>query len=251
MIIAADANTRRAGASGDHPSGEHSARKGPKPETDLGVVDRPETLAEQAYANIKTALMNGLLAPGEAVSVRRIAATFAISLTPAREALMRLAAERALDVDPRRTFSVPVLNRRSYVELLTIRLMLEGHATEVAATEMKAAKIDQLVAINARFSDAIDRDALKQSLELNRLFHFTIYQAAGMPDLFGLIEGLWLRVGPVFNLLYPDYQRAGRGRNNHLEAIGAIRARAAPRARAAIEQDLNQGAEYILQLLDQ
>ena len=251
MIIAADVTTRRAGASGDEVGGERSTRTVLKPEVDLGVVDRAETLAEQAYTNIKIALMNGLLAPGEAVSVRRIATTFGISLTPAREALMRLSAERALDVDPRRTFSVPVLNRRSYVELLTIRLMLEGHATEVAATEMSPAKIDELVAVNAQFSDAIDRDALKQSLELNRLFHFTIYQAADMPDLFGLIEGLWLRVGPVFNLLYPDYQRAGRGLNNHLEAIDAIRARDAPRARAAIEQDLNQGAEYLLQLLDQ
>ena len=251
MIIAADATNRGASASEDESGGEPSARSARKQEADLGVVDRAETLAEQAYANIKTALMNGLLAPGEAVSVRRIAATFGISLTPAREALMRLSAERALEVDPRRTFSVPVLNRRSYAELLTIRLMLEGHATEAAATTMSPAKLDELAAINAQFSGAIDRYALKQSLELNRLFHFTIYQAAGMPDLFGLIEGLWLRVGPVFNLLYPDYQRAGRGLNNHLEAIDAIRARDAPRARAAMEQDLTQGAEYLLKLLDQ
>ena len=250
MIIADNPPKLLAGSAGDEDGSEHAVPTVAASVASLGVVDRVETLAEQAYANIKLALMNGLLAPGEAISVRRIAATFGISLTPAREALMRLSAERALEADPRRTFSVPVLNRRSYEELLTIRLMLEGHATEVAATAMSQAKIDDLVAVNARFSGAIDRDALKQSLELNRLFHFTIYQAAGMPHLFGLIEGQWLRVGPVFNLLYPDYQRGGRGLNNHLEAIDAIRARDAPRARAAIERDLNEGAEYILQLLD-
>jgi len=250
MIIVDNATALSASSAGDESGGGHSARTVAAPVANLGVVDRAETLAEQAYANIKLALMNGLLAPGEAISVRRIAATFGISLTPAREALMRLSAERALEADPRRTFSVPVLNRRSYMELLAIRLMLEGHATEVAATDMSQAKIDDLVAINARFSDAIGRDALKQSLELNRLFHFTIYQAAEMPHLFSLIEGQWLRVGPVFNLLYPDYQRGGRGLNNHVEAIDAIRAGDASRARAAIERDLNQGAEYILQLLD-
>ena len=224
-------------------------RRGPA--GDLGSVDRADTLAGQAYANIKTALMNGLLAPGEAVSVRRIAETFGISLTPAREALVHLAAERALEADPRRTFSVPVLDRGSYRELLTIRLMLEGHATEEAARRMTPAEADALVAINARFSDAIASGALKQSLELNRLFHFTLYQGAAMPELFGIIEGLWLRVGPTFNLLYPEYQRGRRGLNNHLAAIEAIRARDARGARAAMEQDLNQGAEYLLQLLEE
>lgn len=216
----------------------------------LGAVDRPDTLAEQAYTNIRSALMNGLLAPGERVSVRRIAETFGISLTPAREALAHLAAERALKVDPRRTFSVPVLNRATYRELLSIRLLLEGYAAEAATPRLSASDLDELAEINKRFSESIDRGHVKESLELNRRFHFSIYRAASMSELFGLIEGLWLRVGPTFNLFYPEYQSGRGGLHNHLAALDALRAGDATRAKAAIEQDLSQGAKFILQLLD-
>lgn len=214
-----------------------------------GAVDRADTLAEQAYAHIRDALMNGLLAPGESVSVRRIANTFGISLTPAREALVHLTAERALVADPRRTYSVPALTRAQYRELLTIRLLLEGHATEAAVPNLGPAEVDALAAVNDRFSEAIASGAVKPSLELNRQFHFTIYKAAAMPALFGIIEGLWLRVGPAMNLLHPEYQRGRRGLNNHVEAIAAIRDGDGPRARAVIERDLIQGADHILPLL--
>ena len=30
--------------------------------------------------------------------------------------------------------------------------------------------------------------------------HFAIYRATGLPTLVGIIEGLWLKIGPVLNL---------------------------------------------------
>lgn len=216
----------------------------------LGTVDRADTLADQAYANIKTALMSGQLVPGERVSMRHIAEVFGISLTPARDALARLSAERALAVDPRRTFRVPVLNSADYRELLAIRLLLEGHATQAGVPRMSRQAVDDLERLNTKFAAAIESGSVKESLELNRQFHFSIYRAAEMPELFAIIEGLWVRVGPTLNLLHPGYQRGRRGLNNHLAALEAIRAGNADLAKAAIERDLVDGAEHILRLLE-
>ena len=34
---------------------------------------------------------------------------------------------------------------------------------------------------------------------INKEFHFTIYRAAEMPVLLGIIENMWLRIGPFLH----------------------------------------------------
>ena len=38
------------------------------------------------------------------------------------------------------------------------------------------------------------------AVRANAAFHFAVYAAAGLPTLLPIIEGLWLRIGPVLNL---------------------------------------------------
>jgi len=48
-------------------------------------------------------------------------------------------------------------------------------------------------------------------MHFNKDLHFALYRAARMPTLFGMIESLWLQIGPVLNLDFqagPDRVRA-------------------------------------------
>lgn len=218
---------------------------------DLGHIGPRDTLGDQAYKNLRRALMTGRLSPGEKLTVRGIADALSVSLTPAREAIGRLVSERALDHGPNRTVIVPEVGVDEYQELLDIRLMLECKAAEEAARRFTNRDIDRLQNVQERMVESISNDKPKQALALNEDFHFLIYRASQRPMLVSMIEGLWLRVGPVMNLLTPRYQRSYQGARNHANALEAARRRDGAALRAAIEKDLTDGATHVLKLLEE
>jgi DNA-binding GntR family transcriptional regulator len=210
---------------------------------DLAPVQRAETLGDQACRSLRAALRRGALAPGERLTTRRIAATLGISLTPAREALNRLVAERVLELGRDRAVLVPELTRARYRELLAIRLELEALAARQGCAALAApAVMARLRALYAAHEAAFRARDPQAALQLNEDFHFTIYAAAGMPVLLQMIEALWLQVGPTMRLLYPASFDAGWiGQANHTAMLAAIAAGDATALVSAVRQDLLDG----------
>ncbi|STS10606.1 HTH-type transcriptional regulator mcbR [Ewingella americana] len=62
------------------------------------------SLTMQVEANLKSALIVGVLKPGARLVTKEIAGQLGTSVTPVREALLRLVAAGALDATPRRLF---------------------------------------------------------------------------------------------------------------------------------------------------
>ncbi len=209
----------------------------------LAPVQRGDTLGDQACRSLRAALRRGVLAPGEKLATRRIAATLGVSLTPAREALNRLVAERVLEQRDDRTIAVPELSRDRYRELLLIRVELETLAARLGCAALAApAPLARLRALyDAQQAAFLARDPAG-ALQLNEDFHFTIYAAAGMPTLLQMIESLWLQTGPTMRLLYPASFDAGWiGRHNHTAMLNAIAAGDAGALVVAVRQDLLDG----------
>jgi DNA-binding GntR family transcriptional regulator len=209
----------------------------------LAPVQRADTLGDQACRSLRAALRRGALAPGERLATRRIAATLGVSLTPAREALNRLVAERVLEQRDDRSIAVPELTRDRYRELLLIRLELETLAARLGCTALAApALLGRLRALyDAQRAAFLARDPTG-TLQLNEDFHFSIYAAAGMPILLQMIESLWLQTGPTMRLLYPASFDAGWiGQHNHTAMLNAIAAGDVEALVAAVRQDLRDG----------
>jgi DNA-binding GntR family transcriptional regulator len=209
----------------------------------LAPVHRGDTLGEQACRSLRAALRRGALAPGEKLATRRIAATLGVSLTPAREALNRLVAERVLEQRDDRTIAVPELTRARYRELLLIRLELETLAARLGCAALAApATLARLRALyDAQQAAFLARDPAA-TLQLNVDFHFTLYAAAAMPTLLQIIESLWLQAGPTIRLLYPaSFELGWIGRQNHAAMLDAIAAGDADALVRAVRQDLHDG----------
>ena len=62
--------------------------------------------AERVYADLRSRLFGGALAPGR-IDIQRLAERLSLSQTPVREALARLAAEQLLEFTPRIGYAVP------------------------------------------------------------------------------------------------------------------------------------------------
>src|SRR6266498_2055416 len=107
----------------------------------LAVVDAhqlgaPANLQQRVYESLRASLIGGLFAPGEALSLRRIAAANGVSPMPVREAVKRLISEGAIELLPNRRIAVSKLRRRDFIELTRVREMLEGHAAELASARL-------------------------------------------------------------------------------------------------------------------
>jgi DNA-binding GntR family transcriptional regulator len=215
----------------------------------IGSIARGETLTDQAEAVLRQALMSGVFVPGRIITIRALSAMLKTSVTPAKEAMARLIAERALEWGPRRSALVPVLTLKSVDEIYTIRIALEAAAAAGALAQLDDTDIAALGGIQDKLSKAFERHDYKNVLANNREFHFTIYKKANLPMLLSMIEGLWLRLGPSLNLLYSSYSkkdwahRAGTG--YHAEIIAAVRERDVEAMRTNIVADLTTGRERL------
>jgi DNA-binding GntR family transcriptional regulator len=207
------------------------------------------TLNDQVYGDLRRLIMSGRLRPGQTISIRNIASVINVSPMPVRSALQRLVTEGALDVQPNRTFALPVLTPEGFREIADLRAMLEGMAAERAASCMKKADISHLTDINRLMFRATDND-WERYLELNRKFHFHIYGAIGMPRLLRFIESLWLQIGPLLNHVTTEEERRF-GQDAHEAAVRALANDDPAGAREAIQRDILEAARAIIEDLRQ
>lgn len=161
------------------------------------------SLTQQVEQNLKNALIIGALKPGARLVTKDIAESQGISITPVREALLRLVSSGALYAAPAQAFLVPELNLQRYNEIQTIRKRLEGMAAAVASEKITTEKMWQLQRLVEEFHFLKRSGDIAKTLQSNYQFRFCLYEYAEMPTLTALIEQLWVRIGPSFNYLYP------------------------------------------------
>jgi DNA-binding GntR family transcriptional regulator len=213
-------------------------------------LDR-QTLGERAYAQLADLLISGRLAPGERLSLRTAAEVLGVSIMPVREAVSRLVADRALEVMPNRAVRVPLMSVAQFRDLTKVRIAIEGHAAAQAALQRND---DDLAAI-ARAEEAMRAESMKsrpdlpRAVELNKTFHFAVYEAAHSPILVEIIRALWLKAGPVINLdlrANPERLAKGDAIRFHANLRDAIDAGDGAAARQSIAADIGGAAEFIL-----
>lgn len=158
------------------------------------------TLADQVYADIKELILSGGIAPGEKLTLRRLAAAVGTSPMPVRDAVSRLVAEKALELLPNRSIQVSWPSKERFEEIVLLRCTIEGLAAELACdrrTEEELAEIKRHADLFEYYANLPEPNAM-EALRANRTMHFTIYKAAAAPTLLQMIEALWIQVGPVF-----------------------------------------------------
>lgn len=206
-----------------------------------------QNLSELAYSNLRAALMEGRMKPGDELPLRPISRQFGISATPMREALLRLVTERALEMDGRGRIAVPQLKRAVLLEIRMIRSHLECNAARQAAESATPDAVDELERIHLDLSAAQDTGDYPRAIGLNTQFHLKLCEIAGLPVSYDVVSNLWVRCGPVLSHLYdaglpPDWDP-----HPHLLVIQAIRAHDADAAHAALMRDIEHGGAGLLQ----
>jgi DNA-binding GntR family transcriptional regulator len=214
----------------------------------IGVVGR-DNLTARVFQELRVALMEGRFRPGHRFKIRELAETMGVSETPIREALMQLVRARALNMQASRSIEVARLSASQYEELRSIRILLEGLAAERATTRISKADIANLRKYHQLLVAAERGGRWREAVRVNWQFHYTLYKAADAPELFEMIETIWLRNGPMLNMLYPHAPPTYPGRHQHLNVIDGLVARNPEAVKQSIRADLLEGGARLLQLL--
>jgi DNA-binding GntR family transcriptional regulator len=143
------------------------------------------TNAVRVQAELREAILAGSLPPGARLRAEPLAERLQTSRTPVREALILLAREGLVDIEPRRGAIVRSFDAADLADLYDVRALIEPHAARRAATRIGPDGLARLreicTAAEARGAD--DDAAVEDQVALNEEFHRIVVTAAGSPRL--------------------------------------------------------------------
>jgi DNA-binding GntR family transcriptional regulator len=224
------------------------------------------TKADEIALVVEQAIVSGELSPGTVLRQEQLSERFAVSRTPVREALRRLAALGLVSFEPNRGVRVRTLSREELREAFLVRAELESLATELAAPRMTEADLDELERVEAEFSratqelrarprDGDDRWRLTSEwVRANHGFHDVIYRVADAPLVERLAKSarrsfsghaVWAPGGSETDARYERNER------EHRAIIAALRAGNPPGARVLAREHVLHSYELLIHVLEQ
>jgi DNA-binding GntR family transcriptional regulator len=209
------------------------------------LLDPTPPAHERVYRTLRARVMHGLVQPGEAFTLRGIAADYGTSMTPAREAVRRLVAEGALKLSASGRVSAPELSNERIEELAALRALLEPELASRALPRAHVALIDRMHAINGVIDEMIVKGDASGYVRSNLEFHRTLYLRAQAPAMLSMIETVWLQLGPTMRALYARLQRR-QATDMHRKIIAALKAGDESGLRLAVRADATQGLRMLM-----
>jgi DNA-binding GntR family transcriptional regulator len=204
----------------------------------------PAVAHDRVYRTLRTRIMYGDIAPGQAMTLRGIGEEFEVSMTPAREAVRRLVAEGALSMSSSGRVSTPELSSERIEELAALRALIEVELASRALPRAHMALIERLQMINTSIAEQTARQDAVGYIRTNLEFHRTLYLRAQAPAMLAMAEQVWLQLGPTMRALYGRLRRKELPHFHRL-IVAALKAGDEPGLRIAVRSDVTQGLKML------
>jgi DNA-binding GntR family transcriptional regulator len=138
-------------------------------------------------AALREDIEQGLLRPGTVLKQEQLAARYAVSRQPVRQAMERLLAMGLLERRSDRSLAVTGMSEREAAELLGLRI-----AVETSALRLSLEKLDEAALRRARHAadEIFHSEDVREIEELDVAFHRLIYSRCGNNRMMALIDEL-------------------------------------------------------------
>lgn len=211
------------------------------------TVQRPKTLKEQSYQQIRDLLKSGELVHDQLYSANQLAERLNVSRTPVREALLQLEAEGLLVQLDGRGFHPKRHTEKDAQDFFAIRMLFEMFAIKGMAANAKGHDLDSMeehldvMRLAAKASDAA------AFIKADEAFHLVIIRGCGN----GLIESFWRNIRDLISvfgrqvLLRP--QRMDEAIAEHTTVLSGLRRRDTASAIKALQVHLDATQSRLLE----
>ena len=154
------------------------------------VKHQRASLARMAYLQLKSAIVQGQLKPGQTLVEEQLAATLDISRTPLREALAMLQNDGLIETILYRGTFVSGVSREEYLQSMQVREFLEAAAIELAIDMIPDVEIDRVEQLIQRSHSLLSQDNMKADIECQTEFHGLAPHFSGNIVMEALIDKL-------------------------------------------------------------
>ncbi len=209
-----------------------------------------ESNTNRAYREIHRRILAGEMPPGDQYLEQELAEMLGMSRTPVREALIRLADERLVEVRPRHGARVLPVSIEDINEIYELLAELESLAVRhVAADGMPDDHLTAVEDANAQMQASLQTGDRMAWFAADSTFHARLVDACRNERLKSVVKGLtdqshWARQRTIGH--YQIGERSGR---EHEEIILAIKCRDAETAARVVRQHRLQGGVAMAGLL--
>lgn len=203
----------------------------------------PETIA----AALRAEILSGATRPGTLLRQEDLAARFAMSRIPVRDALRLLEAEGLVTIATNRGAQVTQLSRGEVAEIYHLRILLECDCLGAAIARMTDADLDRIERVRQRAE--IDA-ATAEWNEGDWTFHAALYQPSGHGRQIEMIRSL----RTTSDLYAAAHQALPKERKrwlaDHRAIVAACRAGRTADAVAVLKAHLTAARDFVLRQME-
>jgi DNA-binding GntR family transcriptional regulator len=223
----------------------------PMPKPKLRISDERGSLADQAYSQLRTRILDNVYAPGHQRLEQELAEDLGISRTPVREALVRLQQEGLVHIIPRHGMRVLPVSSSDMREIYQILTALECLAAELAAKRgLSVAELKPLVDAAKAMDQALKRDQLEAWAQADEEFHRCLVELSGNHVLAGTVARFTDRVHRARMFTLRLRPKPVKSTQEHLALLARIQAGDAAGAAEVNRAHRERGSSELLDILE-
>lgn len=213
-------------------------------------LTRPQSLHEQVYQVLRTAIFSGELKGGQRLIETQLAAKLQVSRTPIREAIRQLQREDLVVADGNGSLRVAKLSIEDALNLYDCRIALEQLAAVQACGKVKNSNIKKLEEAIQRVEKAMEQKPNEltnfQLLDIDYQFHRQLAECSGNPWLVNLLLQVFDKMTLLRVLNIQEHPEIQEIRNEHRRIYDAIINRNEEAAKIAVQQHLMATKERVV-----
>jgi DNA-binding GntR family transcriptional regulator len=180
-------------------------------------------LSDEVAGHLRAAIMSGALRPGTFIRLDETAAKLGVSVTPVREALLKLRGEGMVQLEPHRGHVVLPLTRQDIDDIFWLQATIAKELAATAALQISNAEIDDLERITDALAVAVAASDVEAIAATEFAFHRAFNRATGRIKLAWFLLHV-ARYMPL-TVYAADPGWGAVAVNNHRELVAALRRR--------------------------
>jgi len=188
----------------------------------------PKTISQSIYSYLKESIIENRIKANQKINEKEIASLFQVSITPAREAILRLGAEGFLTINSHREAVVKEISYKELKEISQIMGVLDSLAVSMAIDMLLPEDIREIEKMTETMEGHFHARAIEKYMELNIAIHTRIWKFVPnrfLQETLNYVSEQLLRYNYA---RYYAYQKPGaleRSLKEHKEILKALRAR--------------------------